>query len=125
SAGAAKPAAAAAPAGGGKAAQAAAIFDKLKERLAKEPALAKEVGALVGFKITSPEASWTVDFAGGGGVKIGADPMAAATLTLSDDDLASLAKGAETAQRLYQTGKLRVDGDVRVAQRLGILKGLG
>ena len=41
------------------------------------------------------------------------------------EDLAAIVRGTETAQRLFQNGKLRVDGDVRVAaSRLSFLKGL-
>ena len=124
-AGGAPAAAPAASAGAGKGGAAApGIFEKLKERLAKEPALAKEVGAVIAFKITSPEADWVVALAGTPEVKRGADPKAAATLTLADEDLAVLARGAEPVQHLFQTGRLRVDGDVRLAHRLGFLKGL-
>ena len=53
----------------------------------------------------------------------GTEATADATLTLADADLAALAKGRR-AQSLYQHGKLRVDGDVRVAHKLGFFKGL-
>jgi hypothetical protein len=47
------------------------------------------------------------------------------TLTLSDADFAALVKGAERAQHLFQAGRMRVDGDVRIAaNRLGFLNGL-
>jgi 3-hydroxyacyl-CoA dehydrogenase/3a,7a,12a-trihydroxy-5b-cholest-24-enoyl-CoA hydratase len=45
-------------------------------------------------------------------------------LTLADADLAALCRGEVRAQTLYQHGKMRVDGDVTVAHRLGFLKGL-
>jgi (3R)-3-hydroxyacyl-CoA dehydrogenase / 3a,7a,12a-trihydroxy-5b-cholest-24-enoyl-CoA hydratase / enoyl-CoA hydratase 2 len=43
-------------------------------------------------------------------------------LTITDGDFAALTAGRESIQSLYQHGKLRVDGDVRVAARLGFLK---
>jgi hypothetical protein len=47
------------------------------------------------------------------------------TLTLSDADFAAMVKGTEPAQRLFQQGRMRVDGDIRIAvNRLGFLKGL-
>ena len=46
------------------------------------------------------------------------------TITISDADFAALASGKTTARDLFQHGKLRVDGDVAVAHRLGFLKGL-
>jgi 3-hydroxyacyl-CoA dehydrogenase/3a,7a,12a-trihydroxy-5b-cholest-24-enoyl-CoA hydratase len=54
----------------------------------------------------------------------GTQAGATATLTLADEELQALAKGAVTARELYQRSKLRVDGDVRVAHRLGFLKHL-
>ena len=57
-------------------------------------------------------------------VKRGTEAKADTTLTLADDDLVALANGSATAQKLFQQGKLRIDGDVRIAHRLGFLKGL-
>jgi (3R)-3-hydroxyacyl-CoA dehydrogenase / 3a,7a,12a-trihydroxy-5b-cholest-24-enoyl-CoA hydratase / enoyl-CoA hydratase 2 len=90
-------------------AQAAAIFAALGKRLAANPGLGAELGAVVQFRVTEPAASWMV---------------AAATLTLRDADLAALAGGSVTVKQLYQRGLLRVDGDVALAHRLGIMKGL-
>ena len=77
---------------------------------------------MIAFKITGPDAIWTVDLAGTPSVKEGAAGTPTATLTIADGDLAALAGGA--VRDLYQHGKLRVDGDVAVAHRLGFLKGL-
>ncbi len=49
---------------------------------------------------------------------------AAAYLILNDDDLAALAAGKASAQSLFMHGALRVDGDVRLAHRVGILNKL-
>jgi 3-hydroxyacyl-CoA dehydrogenase/3a,7a,12a-trihydroxy-5b-cholest-24-enoyl-CoA hydratase len=123
SASAAKPAApAAAPP---IAARAPAIFAALEKRLAENPALAGELGAVATFQITAPDAAWTVDLAKGpGSVRAGKDPAAAATLTISDEDFTALVQNPAAGRDFFQRGKLRVDGDVRVAQRLGFLKGL-
>jgi 3-hydroxyacyl-CoA dehydrogenase/3a,7a,12a-trihydroxy-5b-cholest-24-enoyl-CoA hydratase len=43
-------------------------------------------------------------------------------LTIADSDLPGLSAG--NTKSLYQHGKLKVDGDVTVAHRLGFLKGL-
>jgi 3-hydroxyacyl-CoA dehydrogenase/3a,7a,12a-trihydroxy-5b-cholest-24-enoyl-CoA hydratase len=121
------PAAAGGGGGGGgasKGSQAAAIFDKLGQRLQKEPGLAKEVDGTVAFKVRGPDTDWVVSMKGTPKVERGSDTKADATLTLADEDLVALAQGAATAQHLFQQGKLRVDGDVRFAQRLGFLKGL-
>ncbi len=104
--------------------QAPAIFAALSRRLAESPALAQELAALVQFKVLGPDARWSVD-ATQSPAKIaeGDAPGATATVTLRDEDLAELARGAP-AQSLFQRGRLRVDGDVSVAHRLGLFKGL-
>jgi 3-hydroxyacyl-CoA dehydrogenase/3a,7a,12a-trihydroxy-5b-cholest-24-enoyl-CoA hydratase len=113
-----------APKGSGPA-SAPAIFKALQERLTKSPELAADVGALIQFKLTSPEGAWAVDFRSSpGSVSEGTQAGATTTVTLADEELRALAKGTATAQDLYQRSKLRVDGDVRVAHRLGFLKNL-
>ena len=52
--------------------KASAIFQGLAARIAKEPGIASEVGAVLGFKLTDPAAEWTVDLTGAGAVKEGA-----------------------------------------------------
>ncbi len=108
------------------AAGAADLIEKLKERLAASPGLAKEVGAVIQLRLKEPNADWTLDLkAEAPAVKIGVDRSADVTLTLTDSDFAALVKGTEPAQHLYQTGRMRVDGDLRIAShRLGFLKGL-
>jgi len=105
---------------GASGAQAPAIFAALGKRIAENPALAKEVGAVVNFEIKDPAAAWVLD---GSGVKEGKGD-AALTLVMTDEDLTALAKGEESLQSLYQHGKIRANGDVLVAHRLGLLKKL-
>ncbi|WP_394842937.1 SDR family NAD(P)-dependent oxidoreductase [Pendulispora brunnea] len=106
-----------------KASEAAAIFGKLKELVAKDKRLVDEVGAVLQFRIQDPDAAWVVDLKGGA-VKEGTDAAATTVLTLKDADLVALVKGTEQPQSLYQKGALRVDGDVRAAQRIGFLRQL-
>ena len=95
------------------------MFKALADRLAANPGLAGELGAVVQFNVTGPDGQWVVD---GAKVTAGRSSAAAAYLTLSDEDLAALAAGTADARALFQHGRLRVDGDVRVAHRLGVLK---
>jgi 3-hydroxyacyl-CoA dehydrogenase/3a,7a,12a-trihydroxy-5b-cholest-24-enoyl-CoA hydratase len=96
--------------------QAKKIFAALTKRLADNPSLAKEVRANVVFDVDGERMSFDL------GAK---DPKVVdATLTIGDADFAALASGKANAKSLYQHGKLRVDGDVSVAHRLGLLKGL-
>jgi 3-hydroxyacyl-CoA dehydrogenase/3a,7a,12a-trihydroxy-5b-cholest-24-enoyl-CoA hydratase len=115
---AAAPAAAAAPAG---AVQAPKIVAALGERLAKTPGLAKEVGAKVALVVG--DKSWLLDLTGPGTITEGAGKGAAATLTFGDEDFVALAKG-ESLRDLYQHGRVRIDGDTRVAHKLTLFKGL-
>ncbi|WP_394826568.1 SDR family NAD(P)-dependent oxidoreductase [Pendulispora albinea] len=119
----AAPAAAAPPA---KPSEAAGIFDKLNALIAKNRSLVDEVGAVLQFQIQEPGGAWVVDLKNGAGaVKSGTDASATTTLTLTDADLVALVKGTEQAPSLFQRGRLRVDGDLRAAQKLGFLKQLG
>ena len=106
-----------------KASRTPAIFAALGERVTKDPKLVKEVGAVVQFDVAG--AKWTVDLKNGAGaVREGSDTNAAAKLTLDDEDLLGIVQGTSSAPDLYMRGKLRVDGDVRVAQKLGFLNKL-
>ena len=100
-------------------AKAPGIFQAVAARLAASPALASELGAIVQFNVTGPDGQWVID---GATVAAGRNSAATAFLTVSDDDLAALAAGTTDVKTLFQHGKLRVDGDVRVAHRLGLLK---
>jgi len=103
--------------------KAGAIMKALGERLQKTPGIAKEVGAVVQIVVTAPDARFVVDLkSGAGSVKDGTGP-ADTTLQLSDADLEALARG-EAFRDLYQHGRIRIDGDVRVAQKLTFFKGL-
>jgi 3-hydroxyacyl-CoA dehydrogenase/3a,7a,12a-trihydroxy-5b-cholest-24-enoyl-CoA hydratase len=88
------------------------FFAALAKRLADNKALASEVRAKLTFKVTGPDASQTFE--------LGSDT--ATTITVADADLPALADGK--VRELYQHGKLRVDGDVSVAHRLGFTKGV-
>ncbi|HTE52695.1 MAG TPA: SDR family NAD(P)-dependent oxidoreductase [Kofleriaceae bacterium] len=100
-----------------------ALMDKLAARIAANPGWVKEVAAVIGLVLTDPASQWTIDLkSGAGSVAAGAPSAADCTLTLSERDLGALIRGETPVRALYQGGKLRVDGDVRVAQRLEFMK---
>jgi 3-hydroxyacyl-CoA dehydrogenase/3a,7a,12a-trihydroxy-5b-cholest-24-enoyl-CoA hydratase len=105
-------------------AKAGAIVKALGERLAKNPSLAKENGALIQLDVTGPESHWVLDFTGSGAVREGTEPKATTKLRIDDGDLVALTKDPGQVRDLYQRGKLRVDGDVRPAHKLSFLKDL-
>ncbi len=76
-----------------------------------------DVGILQ-FNVTSPDGHWVVD---GSGAKEGTADAPAATFTISDEDLGALAAGSAGVQDLFQRGKLRVDGDLKLVHKLGFL----
>jgi len=101
------------------------VLSRLAARLKENPRLAAEVGARLDIVVKDPDFVIGLDLsAGPGSVSAARVPGAAATLTIADDDLAGWASGADTPASLFQKGKLRVDGDVKIAQRLGFFKGL-
>ncbi len=105
--------------------KARAIFTALAERVAKTPSLVTEVKAVLRFKVSAPDAVWTVDLKNGdGSVVEGATGKPDATLALSDADLVELAKDVSSVPSLFMHGALRVDGDLSVAHRLGFMKQL-
>jgi hypothetical protein len=103
--------------------RAPAVIASLKERLAKSPALAQELGAIVAFKVKDGPAFTLDATTTPPTVRDVADASAVTTITLSDDALAELAKSG-AALSLYQHGSLRVDGSMKPVHRLGFFKQL-
>ncbi|MCW5803324.1 MAG: SDR family NAD(P)-dependent oxidoreductase [Deltaproteobacteria bacterium] len=92
------------------------IFAALAKRIAENPNLKGEVRATLAVDIDGQKQ--TFELGGADAKKVDA------TLTITGADFADLASGKTSAKALYQFGKLKVDGDVSVAHRLGFLKGL-
>jgi 3-hydroxyacyl-CoA dehydrogenase/3a,7a,12a-trihydroxy-5b-cholest-24-enoyl-CoA hydratase len=107
-----------------KRAYAPAIVAALEKRLADSPNLADEVQAVIHLRVTAPDGAWTLALKGKPSIAKGTSGVADTTLTIADADLVSLAKGEHDAGELFQRGKLRVDGNVEVARRLGFFNKL-
>ncbi len=100
------------------------VLAALKERLARNPALAKETGAIIAFEVTDAKVAFTADLASASPVlKDGLDPAATTTVRLADDALAELASNG-AAKTLFQHGRLQVSGQLQPLHRLGFLKQL-
>jgi 3-hydroxyacyl-CoA dehydrogenase/3a,7a,12a-trihydroxy-5b-cholest-24-enoyl-CoA hydratase len=106
-----------------KTAKAPAIVKALTDRIGKTPGIAKEVGAVVQFVVTAPDCAFVVDLKNGAGSVKDGTGAADITLKLSDADLEALAKG-ENLRDMYMHGRIRIDGDIRVANKLNFFKGL-
>jgi len=119
---AAKPAAVTAPQKPGRAGE---VFAALGQRIAKD---AKAINGLPGhvlqFELREPAASWVVDFGKSPTVSAGTNAQASAVFHIADEDLVLLASGQAEARDLFQRGRLRVQGDVRLARELGVLNKL-
>ncbi|MGH8460306.1 MAG: SDR family NAD(P)-dependent oxidoreductase [Stenotrophobium sp.] len=102
------------------------VFAALGKRLsADSKAINGLSGSIVQFKLRDPDASWVVDATGKSPkVEVGTSEKATAVFGISDDDLVALAKGDAQIRDLYQRGKLRVDGDVKLARELSFLSKL-
>jgi 3-hydroxyacyl-CoA dehydrogenase/3a,7a,12a-trihydroxy-5b-cholest-24-enoyl-CoA hydratase len=118
---------AAAAAGGGGAAPVPTsgdIFRAIGTFVAANPATAEKVKTTFLFKLSHPDASWTVDLSTPPGrVTEGVAGTAACTLELSDADFLAIT-GQADAMKLFSTGKLKITGDVMASQKLGFLKKL-
>jgi 3-hydroxyacyl-CoA dehydrogenase/3a,7a,12a-trihydroxy-5b-cholest-24-enoyl-CoA hydratase len=102
------------------------VFRAMAERFKAKPALGAELGAIIHFRVTGDGTTdWTVDgTASPPTVSPGKPPLAATSVvTLSDGDLGALAAGKAAANDLFQRGSLRIDGDMGVAHRFGLLMG--
>ncbi|MCA9622487.1 MAG: SCP2 sterol-binding domain-containing protein, partial [Myxococcales bacterium] len=115
----AAPTAAAAPKAS-REAETPALIAALKAALEKNPGLAKEVDAVVELRVANPDSGWTLDLKNGS-VNEGLADKPDCTLTVADEDLGALARGRATLEEMFRRGQLRVDGDVAVAKRLGLL----
>ncbi|MBI5512197.1 MAG: SDR family NAD(P)-dependent oxidoreductase [Deltaproteobacteria bacterium] len=110
----------AAPAAPARASRAAELLEAAVGRLAKTGA-GGEIGAVLQFRVRNPEADLVLDLTGAPALRTGREP-AATTLVLDEDDLVGLLEGREEPQALFMNGKLRVEGVLRHAHRLGVLR---
>ena len=100
------------------------MFEDMKKSVNAETA--KKVNAIFQWNITKDGAAagvWTVDLKNGNGsVYTGeAKEKAGCTLTVSDDDFVALASGKMDAMKAFMSGKLKVSGNVMLAQKLQVL----
>ncbi|XP_063894168.1 peroxisomal multifunctional enzyme type 2 [Helicoverpa armigera] len=116
------PAATAAPSG---ALKSDALFAKIQEEVGKNKDLAKSIGGVFLYNITESGKtvkSWTLDLktpaVHEGGPKSG---KADTTLTVSDGDMVDIAAGTLSPQVAYMKGKLKISGNIMLAQKLGPL----
>ena len=101
------------------------VMVALESRLKENWGIAGEFDATLVFRAGGE--AWTVDLRkqveeGASRVREGeGEGERGAAFTVSAADLVALARGETSAQRLFQAGKLRVDGELRLAHSLDML----
>ena len=119
----AKPAAATTTAAAAATPTSGDIFRAIGGFVAGNPATAEKVKTTFLFKLSAPEATWTIDLSTPPGtVTEGVAGKPACTLEMSDADFLAMATGQADAMKLFSTGKLKISGDVMASQKLGFLK---
>lgn len=120
------PAAPAAPAAGkGGALQSEAVFAELKKRLSAD--IVKKVGVIYRFDI-SPDAggaarSFVLDLKNGGGSIAEKAEGGECIISMKDSDFVALMTGKLNAQSAFMKGKLKIKGNMMLAQKLQALTG--
>ncbi|KAF9796523.1 hypothetical protein SFRURICE_010999 [Spodoptera frugiperda] len=101
------------------------LFHKIKEEVGKNKELAKSINGVFLYNITEngkTAKTWTLDLkvpeVYEGQPKSG---KADTTMTLSDSDMVDLAAGTLNPQVAYMKGKLKIGGNLMLAQKLGPL----
>lgn len=109
---------------------ASATFDLISDAFKNDPELVKKTlkstNAVIVFKLVNSAKkteAWYMDLKKTGTVGKGDKEDADITLTLSDENFASLVSGKANAQKLFMGGKLKVKGNVMKAASIeGVLK---
>jgi 3-hydroxyacyl-CoA dehydrogenase/3a,7a,12a-trihydroxy-5b-cholest-24-enoyl-CoA hydratase len=82
----------------------------------------QQVGKVFQFKLSDPDAVWTIDAKGDTGVTAGETLKPDCTLELTDADFIAMTKGEKDAQKMYFGGELKVGGDIMASQKLTFLQ---
>merc|ERR1711879_465303 len=100
-----------------------AIFDAMTAAVkAKGADMVKMGGCVFQFVLSDcgPEGKFILDLKNGSGeAKAGEDPKADCTLTLADADLVAMAEGKLDGMQAFMGGKLKIKGNMMLAQKLG------
>ncbi|XP_055550273.1 peroxisomal multifunctional enzyme type 2-like isoform X1 [Wyeomyia smithii] len=108
----------------GQSLQSDALFTAIKERIAENEAKAKAINAVFLYKITDAGKvvkEWVLDLKS---PKVYEGPVqgkADTTMTISDGDFVDLAMGKLQPQAAFMKGKLKITGNIMLAQKLAPL----
>merc|ERR1712014_256894 len=100
-----------------------ALFDAMTAAVkAKGADMVKMGGCVFQFILSDcgPEGKFILDLKNGSReAKAGEDPKADCTLTLADADLVAMAEGKLDGMQAFMGGKLKIKGNMMLAQKLG------
>ncbi len=96
------------------------VFESIQKQLEEDPAKAKSVNGVYKFIITGDEEStWIVDLKSDPPVVKEGDGDAQCTITVSTEDFLKIVNKELNAQMAFMTGKLKIQGDMGLAMKLG------
>ena len=97
------------------------VFGAIGSALKADPSLGKKVKGVIRFVLTGPKkVTWTVDTAAAS-VTESSDGKASVTITISDKDFMLMAAGKLTGMAAFMGGKMKIAGDMGLAQKFGTL----
>lgn len=103
------------------------LFNEIRKRVSDHPDLVKKIKGIFEWNVTKggkTAGQWTVDLKrGAGSVTVGPCTQSKpdCSITVDDDDLASIASGKSNPQQLFMKGKLKVKGNVMLTTKLAQL----
>ncbi len=98
------------------------VFIAMGAYVSAHPELVGQVGKVYRFKLSGPEATWTLNLKdGAGSVEEGEVGSAECTLELSEADFMALVRGEVKPEKLYFGGQLKISGDIMASQKLTFL----
>lgn len=101
-----------------------AVFEFIIDQVKADPNKAKSVGGVFLYKITKDGKEvkqWTMDLKNAKVYEGQPEAKPNTTLTISDDDFMLLAEGKLQPQQAFMKGKLKVTGNIMLAQKLAPL----
>jgi putative sterol carrier protein len=101
------------------------VFEEnIANRLESKPELAAQIGASYKFEVTGDGGgTWLVNLKEGNGTVSAGDGEADCHITVDSADFLAIINGELNGQMAFMSGKLKVQGDMMLAMKLGSILG--